>query len=826
MPGSKETETIELPPHQIKTKDKPHSAVGPHSNSNPFVTGIFAILAPNTPTMKPLLPSLILLLSCLAFGKLPAQTGTLRGSLTDARSGEPLIGATIKARDTGTTTDALGQYELILPKGAHDITYSYLGYQSATRTVIIEAGKVLEVDIALEESATILQMATVTSGKYEKPLGEVTVSLDVIKPRLVESINTTSVSQVLDKMPGFNMIGGQANIRGGSGYSYGAGSRVLLLIDDIPILTADAGFPNWKDVPIENLAQIEVVKGAASALYGSSALNGIVNIRTAFAGSSPELKAAVFHGQVFAPKNKEAWWWKDRPQPFSTGASASYKQKFGRFDLVAGLFAQHDRSYNRGEYSSYKRFNLNTLYRFNDRLTLGLNANINAGEGASFFFWKDAEVHIFEGAPGTYSRTRSLRYNLDPRLTYFDPAGNKHKFLGRYYSVGNNSNNNQSNASKVYYGEYQFQRKWEKLNLMSTAGLVYSGSHVAAPLYGDTTYTSRNIAAYVQVEKKFFSRLNLSAGLRYEDNLLNNPGFSYRNNFGEEVIIEPSVEREAKPVLRLGANYQLAAYTYLRASWGQGYRYPTIAEKYIRTSFGGVPISPSPDLKSETGWSAELGLKQGFKVSGFSGLLDLAIFYNRYRNMMEFTFIDFFLTGFQSRNVGNTNIKGLEISLMGQGKTGPIFQQIIAGYTYIDPRFDQFDTTAILPGQDPSEGQLNAFNSSADYNVLKYRYRHTFKLDWQADYRTWSIGIALQHNSFMEAIDAIFEELVVPGLAKFRENENGQGATTLNIRLAWQLNPNHKLSFLLNNLLNETYYTRPGQLQMPRNASIRWDMKF
>ncbi len=776
--------------------------------------------------MRALLPSSILLFFFLFSIHLAAQTGTLQGKITDAHTGEPLIGATIKARDGGTTTDTQGQYSLTLPKGAQDITYSYLGYQSETHTVIIEAGKALEVNIALKESATILQTATITSGKYEKPLGEVTVSLDVIKPRLVESINTTSVSQVLDKMPGFNMIGGQANIRGGSGYSYGAGSRVLLLIDDVPILTADAGFPNWKDVPIENLAQIEVVKGAASALYGSSALNGIVNIRTAFAGSQPELKAALFHGSVFAPENKNAWWWKDKPKPFSTGVSMSYKQKFGRFDLVTGLFAQHDRSYNRGEFSSYKRFNINTLYRFSDRLTAGLNANINGGQGASFFFWKDAETHIYEGAAGTYSRTRSLRYNIDPRLTYFDPAGNKHKFLGRYYSVGNDSNNDQSNASKVYYGEYQFQRAWENIGLISTAGLVYSGSYVEAPLYGDTSYTSRNIAAYIQLERKFFSRLNLSAGLRYEDNRLNNPGFSYRNNFGELVLIEPSIEHEAKPVFRLGANYQLAPYTYLRASWGQGYRYPTIAEKYIRTAFGGVPISPSPELTSETGWSAELGLKQGFQISRFSGLFDLALFYNRYRNMMEFTFVDFFLTGFQSRNVGNTHIKGLETSIMGQGEIGPLFVQIIAGYTYIDPRFDQFDTTAIQGGQKPTEGQLNALNSSADYNVLKYRYRNTFKLDWQTDFRSWSLGIALQHNSYMEAIDAIFENLVVPGLAKFRENENDKGATTLNLRLAWQLNPHHKLSLLLNNVFNETYYTRPGKLQTPRNASLRWDLKF
>ena len=65
------------------------------------------------------------------------------------------------------------------------------------------------------------------------------------------------------------MVSSQPNIRGGSGWSYGAGSRVLLLVDDIPALQADAGLAQWDDIPVENIAQIEVVKGAASALYGS-----------------------------------------------------------------------------------------------------------------------------------------------------------------------------------------------------------------------------------------------------------------------------------------------------------------------------------------------------------------------------------------------------------------------------------------------------------------------------------------------------------------------------------------------------------------------------
>ena len=62
---------------------------------------------------------------------------------------------------------------------------------------------------------------------------------------------------------------GQANIRGGSGYSYGAGSRVMLLMDDLPILTGDVNEVKWNYLPVEIIGQVEVIKGASSALYGS-----------------------------------------------------------------------------------------------------------------------------------------------------------------------------------------------------------------------------------------------------------------------------------------------------------------------------------------------------------------------------------------------------------------------------------------------------------------------------------------------------------------------------------------------------------------------------
>ena len=81
-------------------------------------------------------------------------------------------------------------------------------------------------------------------------------------------------------------LDGQANIRGGSGWSYGAGTRVLVMVDDMPLISGDAGQVQWNLIATENVNQVEIIKGASSALYGSSALNGIINIRTDYTKKS------------------------------------------------------------------------------------------------------------------------------------------------------------------------------------------------------------------------------------------------------------------------------------------------------------------------------------------------------------------------------------------------------------------------------------------------------------------------------------------------------------------------------------------------------------
>ena len=759
----------------------------------------------------------VFLISFLFSFVIQAQTVTLSGTIVDQESKIPLVAATIKAGELGTISDFNGSFEIDLPSGDYEVLVSYIGYVTYETNIQLVSGESQELIIELAPSATLLETATVTSGKYEKALGEVTVSLEILQPRLIENTGKTTLDGALQKIPGVNIIDGQANIRGGSGYTQGAGGRVLLLVDDVPILDAPSGFSNWSDVPIENTSQVEVVKGAASALYGSSALNGIINVRTSYATSKPETKGSIFYNVTMNPTEASRKWW-DSP-PNTIGASLTHKRKINKLDLVLGGYYLDEKSFNQDALLKVARFNFGTQYRLNERLTIGLNGNFNTGERDRFLYWA-SDSTAYTGAPNTLATNDLVRFNLDPRIVYYGNNGDRHKLFGRFYQVDNDQGNNQSNFSQQYYAEYQFQKKLEDIELVATAGAVVSGSFAEAELYGDTSFTSRNYAAYVQFDKKLFDKLNASFGFRYEENVLDNPGFESPCE-----TVEPSEERESKPVFRLGLNYEINPNTFLRASWGQGYRYPTIAEKYVVTNVGGIVVLPNPDLQSESGWSTEIGIKKGFKLKDFEGYIDISGFLMRYQDMMEFNLIpdEICQLGFQSTNIGDTNIGGFEISMAGRGALFGLPTTFLGGYNYIDPRFGEFDTTP-LGLENNTIGQINATNSSSQENILKYRSQHSVKADIETQIDDFSVGVAYFYQSNFEAIDAVFE-FIVPGLEDFRKRDD-DGYHLFNARMAYQLNPNFKLSFIMNNLFNEVYSVRPGLLESPRNVTGRIDFKF
>lgn len=726
----------------------------------------------------------------------------------DQSLNEPLIGATVQYTGGSTVTDLDGKFEYLPDRYPDEITITFIGYND--KSLFVDSYEDTPKKIYLSDNL-VLETMTVTASKYERRLSESTVSVDVLKPELIANTNAITIDDALDKVSGVQMVDGQANIRGGSGYSYGAGSRVMLLVDDMPALQTDAGFPNWGDMPVENIDQVEIVKGASSSLYGSAALNGIINIRTGTPTNVPQTKITtaytLFDNYQDSTKN-----WSGDTARYSYMLSAVHKQKFGKLDVVGNAFYYKEESYLNDNFDDRFRLGLKLKYRISDKAFIGLNTLVNKGQDSDYFIWENGDGRAVNAFPGSVAESEVLRYFIDPSFTIEDNYDNNHRFLTRYHRIENNNSGNQSNFSTTRYGEYQFQRNLDSLDILLTTGLVGSLSSTDAELFGDTTFTTKVFAYYAQLEKKL-GKLNLSAGLRYEYNEQNTP-----EEFNGLTIPDGKISG-GRWIGRLGASYEYMEYSSIRASWGQGYRFPTITERFITTRFGIFQIEANPDLIPEAGWTAEIGIKQGFKIGGFKGFVDGAIFTSAYQDMMEFTFgFQGFNPTFTSKNVGDTKINGLEVSLLGTVDIGPLSISGFGGYTYINPTYTNFENNDSLQN-----------GLSADVNVLKYRSKHNGKLDLQTDYKNFSFGVSYIKSSHVINIDAVlegrgFEFAEFPdilGVKDYRERNNS-GWDRWDVRASYKYR-GFKFSFLIANLANREYTLRPALLEAPRSFTLRLD---
>ena len=815
--------------------------------------------------MKHILSIIALLTTICVHGQI--EQGLVSGTVKDAKTGESIIAAYVVVKGNsskGTVADNDGKYSISLPAGKQVLVFRQVGYTPQEIPIELLPNEKKTLNINLSQEMRELKTFVTTAGKYEQNIEELTVSMEVLRPNIIENKNTTSIDDALQQVPGVTIVDGEPQIRSGSGYSFGAGSRVMILMDDLPILSGDAGRPSWGFLPVENIEQVEVIKGASSVMYGSAALSGVINLRTAYPRDTPQTKINVFSGLYNNPRNTNAIYW-GKNNPTYTGLNFFHSRKIGNLDFVVGGNVYNDNGYKgptpvnvtdttfnpyaeqRGEFENRARLNFSLRYRSKkiEGLNFGVNGNGMLSRSTGALLWMNADSGMYRAYPGSITLTLQNVWYVDPFIRYTGKGGWSHVLRNRWFHLNNNNDNNQSNRSDVLYSEYQVQRLFKNgilQGLSLTSGLLHSYTIGTSDLYKGSlsdTVTSkassgnRNIAAYLQLNRTFFQRLTINAGFRYEHFTITSPSVSAADS--------AKTIREGKPVFRAGANLKLHKATFLRASFGQGYRFPTIAEKFIRTQVGPIRIYPNDSLKSETSWNAEIGLKQGFRIGNFQGYADVAYFIQRFNNNIEFNFGAFgtlsdplFGLGFASLNVGKTEVSGLDLSFAGQGNIGKTGLAMLFGYTYTNP-------ISLEPNKEYSVIDLTSkpvtyARSSSDSSgyLLKYRFQHVFKADAEITRGKWVVGASARYSSYMRNIDKIFEDLdeilgflgqPKPGLKAYRQNNN-KGFTIVDVRVSYKLNETVKMALIVNNLLNKEYMIRPMSIEQPRTTAIQLSISF
>jgi iron complex outermembrane receptor protein len=662
----------------------------------------------------------------------------------------------------------------------------------------------------------------VRAARFEKNIEEVPISMEVLRPALIANKGLANLEQAVNQSPGVFTMDGQVSIRGGGGYAYGAGSRVLLVWNGVPMLSPDIGDVKWNAVPMEHAEQIEIIKGASSVLYGSGALNGIIAMNEKDAPLEGTVSLKVQNGIYGNPPRSSMKWWNTPPTFQLVDVYAAKRKENHAFTL--GVNAFRDKGYREGDHELRARIHGTYAYFFKNipQLKAGLSFHVQAQEEGVFILWRNDSMCL-QALENTLSEQRALRLSLDPYLLYISKNKVKHALRTRYYVTTTGSSTALVDASlgQMYYADYQASKKLKHLDL--SFGATSNVSQVTSYIFGN--HLSKNFSLYHQAEWSK-GKLDLQAGLRLEYCQLNKETPETNFNWGGQTI-------PVYPILRFGGHYALRKSTHLRASFGQGIRFPAVAERYISTSVGGLRIFQNPDLLAERGWAAELGLKQVVVIGTWKALLDVAGFINAYDNMTEFAFGVFkpdtmaFLqttnpgainylynwVGFQAQNAERARITGIEFSMNSTGKIGEVEVLTLLGYTYMNPLSLNTDTTYLATFSDTTG------------SMLKYRFKHLAKADIELNYKKFGIGLSARYNSYMRNIDLAFEEGIIDteilvGMANYRAVFN-KGVPVFDLRFNYAFSAQFKCNLILNNFTNAEYVTRPGAVQAPRNFVVQ-----
>lgn len=786
---------------------------------------------------------------CLTSTVWSQSEGTINGFVRDEK-GNPIIDAAViykKDITQGALADENGFYEMSVPAGEAKLICRYSGMMPDTITVVITAGETLTRDIVLKPIITDIEGVDVKVGKFDKPLEDQTVSMEIIRPELIENKNTRSIETALDQTPGLNILDGEPQIRGGSGFTFGVGSKVAVIVDDMPMLSGDAGRPEWGFIPVENIHQIEVIKGASSVLSGSSALSGAVHIRTKYPGLKPLTKVNVYSGLYSKPSIEGADWWENTP--LISGANFLHSRQIGNLDLVLGANVNYDHGYigpprtdslviedtisafNEQQMASKRaRFNFNVRYRSKrfKGLNYGLNGNVMVAQSNLAFAWLNDSSGLYQAYPGAVFLQDQLIFHVDPFLNFLTDTDGKHHFRMRVLHADNEMTANQSNRSTTIYGDYMFKRSYASLKGFDfIGGLTSTYTSSFANLYagGGSPYNDiLNISAYSQIEKKFQKVLNVSLGGRLEYFELND------------------TITAIKPVFRAGASLKLYQATFLRASYGQGYRFPTITERYIRTGVGNFGVFPNPTILPESSWNAEVGIKQGIKFGNIMGYFDIAGFWQEYENTIEYLF-GFWgdpavdpnqLFGFKFVNTGNSRVLGLDLSFSGKAKLGKsIDLTFMTGYNYIVPKTLNPDYVYAIDELDRPYS-YNSTSLDSTSQILKYRFLHNVKGDFEITVKKkFSVGFSVKYFSKIVNMDGVIEEFEIATVGPYVQNirymdyfaNHRFGNWIFDARVSYNINDQHKIAVISANITNRSYSLRPLKIEAPRTIMLQYTYK-
>ncbi|MBN2290673.1 MAG: TonB-dependent receptor [Candidatus Glassbacteria bacterium] len=539
--------------------------------------------------------SIMLLVGCSSLSAAEGF-GEIHGIVKSER-GERLKGAQVVIQGTklGAVATAHGHYQITrVPAGQYRVVVQMTGYESRTGDVAIESGRTFELDFILESRVVDLSPVVVTATLTEQGVENVPAAVEVIDEDEINGMGAETVADALKESQSLALQTGSGRALVASLRGLRA-NHSLILIDGRRVSTGFRNNIDLGEIPNSMIERIEVVRGPTSALYGSDAVGGVINIITRDPSREMTGGFTLRYGQST---------YGEAENPLFRGDLSGRKGRLGY--SLAGSFNlknRYDRDLGTAETDGDRKQigsgtgKISLDLARDHRLLAGLDYSETERDGNRLFGWGDGKREAdtqrrsffleYRGKPGRHSEVMVRGYNshfgMDVVVAPLQEG---------------NWNNPLTGTQDPFYLDQdlnQVEGHWS--GLFHADHLVTMGAEYRYESRKDNAFDNHvsNGAFFFQDEFQVSGPFLLVFGARYDRH----------SDFGSEV--SPKVS----------ATVALHRNARLKASYGEGFRAPNIFELYVDTDTKQNLIRPNPDLGSETSRSFELGLEGGNEtVSG------------------------------------------------------------------------------------------------------------------------------------------------------------------------------------------------------------------
>lgn len=693
--------------------------------------------------MKQILLVLAIIMSFSSVFSQNKSDANIFGHVLNAETGDHLsyINIQIKGSTIGTATDATGHYYLRnLPEGTYIIESSGLGYKTTRQEITIEPGVSKELNFFIEEDKIQLETVVVSASRNEVNRKEAPTIVNVLSPVILENTNSNNLAQGLNFQPGLRVENNcqncgfqQVRINGLEGpYSQ-------ILIDSRPIFSSLAGVYGLEQIPANMIDRVEIVRGGGSAIFGSNAIAGTINIITKeaisntisianttnliggrsadnFTSLNASLVSDTYNSGViiFGSTRQQSPY--DHDGDGFTEVSKNNAKNIG--------FRAYYRTQNYGKLS-IEYHNINEFRRGGNELDLPphysditeqVNHNINTG-GVKYDLHSKNTKHL---------------------LNIFSSAQKIDR--DSYYGTGKDPNAYGKTKDFTIISGFQYSYSMDKFLFMPTQ-LTIGNEYTQSKLNDKMLGYNREIDQQIHIESIFVQnewrneKISILLGGRLDNhNLIHNPIFSPRINI----------------------RYNPSSSISLRTSYSSGFRAPQAYDEDLHvTAVGGVVtlISLNPNLKTENSqsYSASVDLYRAFGKTETNILIEA--FYTNLDNVFVLEEIGTDNQGnllLERRNGTGAIIKGINL----EGKLAPSNKfQVQLGFTIQKSEYVQALQWSINENLKP---QKRMFRSPDKYGYFTAFYNITKNFS-SAISGTYTGPMLVQHFQGYVSEDTEFE---------------------------------------------------------------------